>query len=181
MPIVVSSLLILAIGFALLVLQSSLALFIGSYAYAPNLILPMVIFLGVSPDVRLGRGAVLAFSLGYLLDLFTGNRLGIGTFLMVGTYIVARAAGLRLFLRGPLFQALLTFLVSLLVGGASLALRAVFEHAPPFETTGAVGAGLELLAPALTTALSAPLVFEPIRRAEAIGGRRREETRTATP
>jgi len=181
MPVVLSSALMLALGFMLLVLQSSLAVLVGTHAYAPNLILPIAIFLGVSPDVQLGRGAALAFTLGYFLDLFSGNRLGLATFLMVGTYILARAAGLRLFLRGPLFQVLLTFLVSLLVGGASLALRAVFERQPPFEIGGALSAGLDLIGPAIVTAIAAPLVFAPARRIEAIGSRRREESRATTP
>jgi len=181
MPVALSSLLTLAFGFGLLVLQSSAAVLVGSHAYAPNLMLPIALFLGVSPDVQLGRGAGMALVLGYFLDLFSGNRMGLATFLLVGTYIVVRAAGLRLMLRGPLFQVLLTFLVSLLIGGASLALRAVFEPAPPFEVGGALSTGLDLLGPAFVTALSAPLIFAPAQRIEALASRRREETRAATP
>lgn len=181
MPVALSSLLQLAFGFALLVLQSSAAVLIGTHAYAPNLVLPITIFLGVSPDVQLGRGAAMALTLGYFLDLFSGNRMGLATFLMVATYIVARAAGLRLVLRGPLFQVLLTFLVSLLVGGAGMALSVVFEPASPFEVGGALSTGLDLLGPAIVTAITAPLIFAPAQRIEALGSRRREDTRAAAP
>ncbi len=181
MAVFLSSALMFAFGFGLLILQSSLAVLFGSHSYAPNLILPIAIFLGVSPDVQLGRGAALAFGLGYILDLFSGNRLGLATFLMVATFILTRVAGLRLFLRGPLFQVALTFLVSLLIGGASLALRAVFEQQPPFEIGGALSTGLDLIGPAMVTAIAAPLIFAPARRIEAIGSRRRDETRATTP
>lgn len=163
------------LGFALLVLQSSVATLVSVHPFAPNLLLPLVIYLGVSPDVPLARGAALSFVLGYLLDAFCGNPMGLQTFLMVATFLVARVAGLRLFLRGPAFQVLLTFLVGVLDGGTVLALRAIFEPPAPFPTPSVWQSVLSVVGPAAVTAVAAPFVFLLIRRIEALTSRTREE------
>lgn len=160
------SLVIVALGFALLVLQATATTLFPMYPFTPNLILPIVIFLGVSPEVHVVRGATVSFLLGYLVDLFSGNLLGLQTFVMVATFMLARGAGLRLFLRGPVFQVVLTFVVGALAGGAVLALRAIFEDPAPFPAGSAWTTGIALAAPALVTALAAPLVFHAVRRVE---------------
>jgi hypothetical protein len=66
------SVLIVALGFALLLLRSVVWRAVALGPFTPQLVLPMAIFLGVSPDVRLVRGAVIAFLLGYLSDGFCG-------------------------------------------------------------------------------------------------------------
>ena len=88
------------LAFALLVFESALASLIPFESVAPNLLLPIVIYLGVTHDVHLVRGAALSFILGYLLDSFCGSPMGLSTFVMVATYLLARGAGLRLFARG---------------------------------------------------------------------------------
>ncbi|MDH5491797.1 MAG: hypothetical protein OEY14_07580, partial [Myxococcales bacterium] len=57
---VLNTLAVLAFGFLLLILQSALTNVVHAPAFAPNLMLPIVIFLGVSPDVQLLRGALLS-------------------------------------------------------------------------------------------------------------------------
>ncbi|HJK99514.1 MAG TPA: rod shape-determining protein MreD [Polyangiaceae bacterium LLY-WYZ-14_1] len=157
------------LGFALLVLQSSLGTLWSLHPFSPNLLLPMVIFYGVTPEVSVVRGAVLGFALGYILDIFCGNPMGLQTFLMVATYLVAKVAGLRLFLRGPAFQMLLTFVVGVLDGGTILALRAIFEPPPPFPAASVETSLSEVFGPALVTALVAPPIFGFVRRVEQIG------------
>lgn len=179
---------LIGLGFLLLVLQSTLAVLISWHPVEPNLLLPIVIFLGVSPDVQLLRGAVISFALGYLLDLFCGNLMGLQTFIMVATFMLARGAGLRLFLRGPVFQVVLTFIVGVLSSGTVLALRAIFESAfragMALDTAGpsllaygrtGVGALVSLVPPALVTAMAAPVVFLAARRVDSVATRRREE------
>lgn len=166
---------LVSLGFVLLVLQSSFATLVSIHPFAPNLLLPLIIYLGVSPEVRLARGAVLSFVLGYLLDAFCGNPMGLQTFLMVATFLVARVAGLRLFLRGPAFQVLLTFLVGVLDGGTVLALRAIFEPPAPFPTASVWNSVFSVLAPAMVTAVAAPFVFLLVRRVESLTTRSREE------
>ena len=155
-----------ALGFGLLVLQSSLGTLWSLHPYSPNLLLPMVIYYGVTPEVSVVRGAVLSFLLGYVLDIFCGNPMGLQTFLMVATYLVAKVAGLRLFLRGPAFQMLLTFVVGVLDGGTILALRAIFEPPPPFPASEIGTSLLEVFGPATVTAVIAPPIFGLVRRVE---------------
>ncbi len=165
-------------GFSLLVAQTAAAMLVPTYGYVPNLILPIVIFLGVSPDVPMVRGTVVGFALGYLLDSFCGSPMGLHTFVMTASFMVARGAGLRLFPQGPAFQVLLAFLMTFAFGATVLALRAIFERpslsigeSTPRETA------FSLLRPAVATAIFSPLVFAGARRIEAMGGKRREATR----
>ena len=163
---------LLLLGFALLIVQASATALVNVHPFSPNLLLPMVIYLGVSHDVGIVRGGMLAFVLGYLLDSFTGSPMGLHTFVLVATYMLARGAGLSLVLRGPLFQIGLTFGVSVIAGGTILALRAIFERPAAFEA-GTVGdTTLTLIAPALTTAALAPLVFFAVRGFEQLATRR---------
>ena len=165
---------VVVLGLALLVLLSVVVELVSLHPFAPNLILPIVLFLGVSPDVPLVRGALLAFTLGYVLDVFSGNRMGLETFVCVATFMSARGAGLRLFLRSPGYQIALAFVVSVLAGGTTLALRAIFSASAPFPAGDALGTAILLGASATATALCAPLVFALVRRIELRLGRRRE-------
>ena len=163
------------LAIALLVLQTAVGTVVYMHAVAPNLLLPMVILLGVAPDVHVVRGAALSFVIGYLLDSFCGSPMGLQTFVMVLTFMVARGAGLRLFLRGPVFQIVLTFLASLLAGGTINALQAIFEPRVPFPAGTIAHNAFGLVLPAASTALVAPLVFAIVRRIEGLPVRRREE------
>ena len=163
---------LLLLGFLLLVVQASATALVNIHPFAPNLLLPVVIYLGVSHDVGLVRGGMLSFVLGYLLDSFTGSPMGLHTFVLVATYLLARGAGISLALRGPLFQVGLTFAVSVIAGGTILALRAIFERPAAFEAGSIGGTVLTLVAPAVTTAVLAPLVFLAVRRVDMLVVRR---------
>jgi rod shape-determining protein MreD len=167
---------LVAFGFGLLIVQSTLATVLPIGPFAPSLLLPMVIFLGVSPDVHVVRGVVISFVLGYLLDLLSGNPMSLSTFVLVATFLVARGAGVRLFLRGPAFQIALTFLATLVAGGAAMTLRAVFEKPPPFPVTTDFRVARELFGLAVATAIMAPLVFALVRRIDAMSTTRRDDT-----
>ncbi len=167
------------LGYGLLVLESAISTVFSLGAFSPNLILPIVIFLGVAPDVRIVRGVVVSFLLGYLLDLLTGNPMSLETFVCVATFLVSRGAGLRLFLRGPAFQVGLTFLATLVAGGASTALRAVFENPPPFTVQTPFETATKLVGPAVATALVAPFVFGLALRVDGVSATRRDDTGAA--
>lgn len=182
-----TSLALVLFGFSLLVMQSALATLIPMHGFAPNLMLPIAIYLGVSAEVHIVRGAAISFVLGYLLDSFCGNPMGLQTFVLTASFMVARGAGLRLFPQGPVFQFLLTFLMAVAFGATVLALRAIFEQ-PSVPVMGdgggsllgvAAAAALEngatLLRSAAATALVSPLVFAGTRRAESLGSGKREE------
>jgi rod shape-determining protein MreD len=196
----------LAFGFGLLVAQSALGVHVAMHPLTPNLLLPMAIFLGVQQDVHVLRGVLLSFALGYLLDEFCGSPIGLQTFVLVATFLVARGAGIRLFLRNSLFQIGLTFAAAVLAAGTILALSAIFAppEAFPIEmppsgwigdviewATGAdpddaprigsvVGTTMTVLGSSVITALCAPAIFATVRRIDALGVRRREEGASAT-
>lgn len=171
-----NSIALVVLGYVLLIVQSAVTNQFGATGFAPNLMIPIVIYLGVSPHVHLIRGAILSFLLGYLLDLFCGNLMSIQTLVTVSTFVLARGAGLRLFLRSPAFQVLLTFAVTVLAGAAIVALKAIF-NLQPFENAPKIT--LTLLGPALTTALASPLIFLIVRRLDALSARRRDEAASA--
>jgi rod shape-determining protein MreD len=166
---------IVALGAALLVVQSTIGALLPIHPFEPNLLLPMAFFLGVSPEVRTVRGAFISFGLGYVLDLFAGYPMSLYTLLLVATFLVARGAGLRFFPRNVAFQMLLTFAVALIVGGAAVALRTMFgrRDLPP------IGDGWTalpaVLASAFTTALLSPVLFALVERVDTIAAARRED------
>jgi rod shape-determining protein MreD len=174
------SVLLIVLGFFLLVLEAALGTLLPLYSFAPNLMLPVAIFLGVSAEVHLLRGALISFALGYLLDLFCGNPMGLQTFVLTASFMLARGAGLRLFPQGPVFQILLTFLIAIAFGATVLALRAIFEQpSVPTLREGTRETVTMLLGSAAATALVSPLIFFFTRRLLSLGTMKREE-RTVT-
>lgn len=184
------------LALALLVVQSSLSAVLPLHPFTPNLLLPMVLYLGVTPDVTLGRGAALAFAAGLLTDEMTGAPLGLTTFVFVAGFMLTRVAGLRLFLRGVPFQIVATTGIAVIVAGVMLALCAIFEEPEAFALVmppaGLVGAlatmvwGEEvplvgraahvvtvLLATGLATGLVSPLVYDATRRVDTFTTRTR--------
>jgi rod shape-determining protein MreD len=173
-----NAVLLVVFGFFLLVLQTAVAMLLPMYSYAPNLLLPIAIFLGVSPEVPMARGTAVGFALGYLLDSFSGSPMGLHTFVMTASFMVARGAGLRLFPQGPAFQILLSFLMAFAFGATLLALRAIFERPTlAIGETSLRETALSLVQPAIATAVVSPLVFVGVRRIETLGQKRREATR----
>ena len=152
----------LAIGIALLVIQSNLFRLIGHLhipGATPSLLLPLVVVMGVH-EYSMARGAALAFTLGYLLDVFVAAPNGLFTFITVATFIVSRAAGVRLAAQTLLTKLALAFVFSLLQGILVVILTAIFggDAARP--------RALALLVPthAIATAIFAPLIFSLAER-----------------
>jgi cell shape-determining protein MreD len=192
----------LAFGLSLLVVQAALATLWPMHPFVPNLLLPIVVYLGVDPDVLLVRGAVLTFVLGYFLDVVAGAPTGLFTFVLVATYLAARGAGLRLLLRSVPFQMGLVVVISIAANGVMLALRAIFQPPEAFPlvmpSSGMLGSAVEvllgddalvgsyvstvttLLASAFATALAAPLVFAVVRRIDGMAQRSRRSSDDTT-
>ncbi len=169
-------------GFFLLVIQGSLGVLFSLHAVAPNLLLPIVMFLAVTSDVHIVRGAALSFVLGYLLDAFCGSSIGLHTFVMVAIFMVARGAGPRLFmLRGPLSEAGLTLVAALVAGGTVPALRAIFDQSMRggglAESFGVMST--LIIQSALLTAALAPMVFGLVRRIDGLFVARVEEAKVS--
>src|SRR4051794_14304796 len=118
----------LAIGLALLILQSNLYRVIDRVhipGATPALLLPLIVFMGVH-EYSVARGAALAFLLGYLLDLFTAAPVGLFTFITVATFVISRAAGVRLAAGTLLTKVALAFVFALLQGVLIVILTAIF-------------------------------------------------------
>ena len=151
--------LVLLLGFALLVLQGMLHHVVSSQWLTPHLVLPLVLYMAVG-EFSLARGASLSFVLGYLSDGFSGLSMGLYTFATVAVFLLARVAGLKLFLHGVVFQILLTFVASLVVGLMIMGLQLVFER----NQLAIVAAAMVVAAQGAATALVSPLVFALVRR-----------------
>ncbi|HTN87875.1 MAG TPA: hypothetical protein VL242_29550 [Sorangium sp.] len=152
----------LAMGAALLILQSNLFRLIGKLnipGSTPSLLLPLVVFMGVH-EYSIARGAALAFLLGYLLDLFAGAPVGLFTFITVATFVVSRAAGVRLAAQTLLTKIALAFVFGLVEGVLIVILTAIFGGDAARPRALAL-----LVAPhAVSTALFAPFVFRLAER-----------------
>ncbi|MFT3771229.1 MAG: hypothetical protein QM820_37920 [Minicystis sp.] len=166
----------LALGAALLVIQSNLFRIIGwmkhhdgvlgkllgFFAATPSLLLPLVVFMGVH-EYSIARGAALSFILGYLLDVFAGSPVGLFTFITVATFVVARAAGVRLAAQTLITKVGLAFVFSLAQGILIIVLTAIFGNDPARPRALVV-----LVAPhAIVTAVLAPLIFAVAERVHA--------------
>lgn len=182
---------VLLFGLVLLVLASSLAVLIPTHPVSPMLLVPVVLHLGVSPDVSVTRGAFTSFALGWMMDEFCGAPMGLSTFVLVAAYLVTHGAVNQLVLRAVPSQVLLTFAVSLIGGGTMLALRAIFGPPEAFPLAmppegllgalfgagsragGAVEIGTELVLSGAVTAALAPAIFWVMVRIDQSGVRAR--------
>ncbi|KYF69695.1 MULTISPECIES: hypothetical protein [Sorangium] len=152
----------LFMGAALLIVQSNLFRLIGKLnipGSTPSLLLPLVVFMGVH-EYSIARGAALAFLLGYLLDLFAGAPVGLFTFITVATFVVSRAAGVRLAAQTLLTKIALAFVFGLVEGVLIVILTAIFGGDAARPRALAL-----LVAPhAVSTAIFAPFVFRLAER-----------------
>ena len=155
----------LALGLALLVVQSNLFRLIGRLhvpGATPSLLLPLVVFMGVH-EYSMARGAALAFTLGYLLDIFAAAPVGLFTFITVATFIVSRAAGVRLAAQTLLTKVALALVFGLVQGVLIVILTAIFGNDPARPRALA----LLVLPHAISTAICAPFIFSVAERIHA--------------
>lgn len=120
----------------------------------PALVLPLILFMGVH-EYSLARGAAVAFVLGYATDVLGIAPVGLYTFTYVATFVLARAAGVRLAAQTAWMQVLLVGAFGVLQSTMVLVLLAIFGRDPW------VPRSLYPLAlpHAIATAAVAPVVF----------------------
>ena len=163
------SILVILIAFAMLLVQSVFSGVLAPHPWAPCLTLPFVFALGAAPGVHLVRGALTSFVLGYLYDVFTGNPVGVYTFVFVLGFLTARVVSRQLSFRGPVFEIAMTFALSLLIGGLVELIRDMFTNSGLYRDGGMTA--LTLFASALVTALIAPLFFALVRSIDPVSVR----------
>ena len=120
----------------------------------PALVLPVILFMGVH-EYSLARGAAVAFLLGYATDVLGIAPVGLYTFTYVATFVLARAAGVRLAAQTVWMQVLLVFAFTLVQSIMVLVLLAIFGR-----DAWVPRALYPLMLPhAIATASVAPVVF----------------------
>jgi rod shape-determining protein MreD len=147
----------LAIGFLLIILQGNLYPvlgYLGLHGATPNLVLPLVIFIGVH-ETSMARGSSLAFGLGYLTDLLASAPIGLFSLMAVSMWWLARIAGVRLTAQTWWTKAALAFGFSLVESVLLLVLLAIFGVDPqrPLEIASVA------LPHATSTALCSLFIF----------------------
>jgi cell shape-determining protein MreD len=122
----------LALGLALLLLQSNLFRLLG-YIHVPGLVpslaLPIILFMGVH-EYSLSRGGLVSFALGYMTDLIGISPIGLYTFTSVALFLLARIAGVRLATQTRMMQVVLGVAFSLVQSVMVLVLLAIFGKDP---------------------------------------------------
>lgn len=162
-------------GIALLEVQSFLSLTVLRPPYTPMLLLPLVVYYGLLSEVNVVRGMLVAFSCGYLADLFSGHGMSLNTFVLGASFLVARGLGARLFLRNVALRSAAAFVASTAAMAGGFALRELFEKRSPIPLTDSSGLTRAIVVSSLTTALFAPLVYSVVVRIEVAENARREE------
>jgi hypothetical protein len=148
------------VAFALLLagVQAALLRFVGGGSFSIALLAACVVYLGLHGDNV--DGAVGAAGIGYVLDLVSGTPKGLMTFLAVLLFLVARAVGASVDVRGRAGFGLLSgfgaFFLSL---GAMILLRWV----TPAEAAPGLRLVPRMLGEAILTGLLAPLVLGGMR------------------
>ena len=155
------SLILVLVVFAILMIQSVFAGVLAPYPFTPYLGLPFVFALGTAPGVPVIRGTATAFAIGYLYDLSTGNPLGIHAFVFVVGFLTAWLVGYLVSFRGIPFEMILTFTLTLALGGLLELIRGFVPGGMSWSGTALT---LALLGSASATAVVAPLLFAVARR-----------------
>jgi rod shape-determining protein MreD len=144
----------------------------------PALVLPLVLFMGVH-EYSLPRGAAVAFAFGYATDVLGIAPVGLYTFTYVATFVLARAAGVRLAAQTAWMQVLLVGAFSILKATMILVLLAIFGR------DAWVPKSLYPLAlpHVIATAATAPIVFRLAQalHAATAGAPRAEASAGASP
>jgi rod shape-determining protein MreD len=91
----------------------------------PALVLPVILFMGVH-EYSLARGAAVSFVLGYATDVVGIAPVGLYTFTYVATFVLARAAGVRIAAQTTWMQVILVGAFAVLQSTMVLVLLAIF-------------------------------------------------------
>ena len=146
---------LLLAGILLLILQTTWLSSFPIRRIRPDFLLIFTLYLAFLFPPFLG--GILAFFMGYLLDLFSGNTLGFYTFSRTLVFFATQFLKERFYLEGFSFQFLFAFIFSLLEGGLLLVLIKGLEPVS-FENLYLLFFAF-LLPQSFCTGLAAPLLF----------------------
>jgi rod shape-determining protein MreD len=118
----------LFVGILLLILQATLLPFFPIHRIRPDILLIFTLYLGLSfPPFS---GGFLAFSMGYLMDLFSGNALGFYTLSRPLVFFAAQFFRERFYVEGFYSRFLFAFIYSMLEGFLIFILMNAFHSTP---------------------------------------------------
>lgn len=135
-----------------LAIQTTASRWLPLSALVPDVVLVLAVDLGLRH--RRALAPIMAFAMGYAMDSFSGSQLGVNTFAVTLTYLVAYEVGVRSSASGAEAGAVLAFVAVLIqsLGGFLLSTQ--------FRAPGQLGALLPAaLLQATVTAVIAPPVF----------------------
>ncbi len=155
------SIFIVLVVFAVVLMQSVFGRVLAPYPFVPCFGLPFVFALATGPGIRTLRGAATSFAIGYCYDFFTGNPLGIHTFVFVIGFLSARLIGYLLSFRGVPFEMILSFSLTFALGGL---LEGIRSFAPGGTSWSGLALAASLVGSSFATALVSPLIFAVARR-----------------
>ncbi len=146
---------LLLAGILLLILQTTLMSFFPIERIRPDLLLIFTLYLAfLSPPFL---GGILAFFMGYLMDLFSGNTLGFYAFSRTLVFFATQFLKERFYLEGFPFQFLFAFIFSLFEGGFILIL---IDSLQPLSLENLYFSLFTFLLPqSFLTGLAAPFLF----------------------
>lgn len=125
----------------------------------PNLVLPLVIYLGVN-ELSMARGAFLSFGLGWVVDILGGGPAFLFRFTMVGVWWLAHAVSSRVSAQSLASRILVAFVASLLESFTILTLLAIFGS----DSQRPLDLAPQVAPRAVSTALLSPFVFSLAHR-----------------
>lgn len=156
----IDSLFILLLGFALVVIQTTLFSFSPLNFLKVDFLLILAIYVGFyRPPFR---GIFMAFLLGSILDVFSGNPAGIFAFLRVLSCSLSKALSRKIFLEGILLQIGVVFILSIVDSLAMVMLMKAFQLGLPKGAIIFQG----ILRQAFVLALVSPLLLHLLRKLE---------------
>jgi rod shape-determining protein MreD len=119
---------LLLLGILFVTLQTTLLSYLPIRRIRPDIILVLILYWGFTlPTVS---GGIHSLFLGYLMDLFSGNSLGLYTFTRPLLFYLAQLFRGRLYLESFASQSLFVFIFALLEGLLILTLLAALNPAP---------------------------------------------------
>ena len=146
---------LLLTGVLLMTLQTTLLASLPIQRFRPDLVLIFILYLGFSfSNVS---GGLLAFFLGFLMDLFSGNTFGLYTFTRPLIFFVAQLVRSRFYWQGFSFQFLFVFVFSALEGFFILLLLSGVSSTPLHNLYPSMWT--HLLPQSLFTGLMTPVLF----------------------
>jgi len=118
----------LLLGVLFLTVQTTLWTSLSIQSFRPDILLILVVYLAFSYSPI--SGGILAFSLGYLMDLFSGNTIGLYTLSRPLLFYGVQHFRSRFYLEGFPFQFLFVFLAAFLEGLFIVILLAILNPSP---------------------------------------------------